>query len=300
VSRIIIGPVLGAMLAVVSLRWGAEAEAKVVSFTVSNPVCRSVDLSANRCAINLRSLSITDDGTTPPFLTWAQILIDGRVRLRLTTFFEKSISYNSHMIPQGLGIPCGVPNESGLGAAIGKEYPVSLEPLDQSGASMGTDIANVICPAAVTTTSTTTATSTTTTTTSTTATTTSTLAAGPCDGIPSGATLASIDCRIQALLAAVEADGQLGGIQPKLVTVLRKARSREQDAQAKCAAGEAKHARKRLRQTRHKLAQVVHRLRSKASRKKLPKEVREQFAVEATVIRADTKTLQRALACPTG
>lgn len=165
-SVCIVGLVLGSVLSLVSVRWGADADAKVVSFTVSNPECTAVDLTANQCAINLRSLSIVDDGVTSPFLTWAQISIDGHVRLRLTSFFENAIYYNSSMIPRGLRVPCGLPDESGLGAAIGKMYPVDLEPLDQTGASMGTDIANVLCPAAVTTTTTTSTTSTSTTTSS--------------------------------------------------------------------------------------------------------------------------------------
>jgi hypothetical protein len=285
VSRTIIGHVLGAILSIVAWRWGAEAEAKVVSFAVSNPVCTAVDLTRNQCAINLRSLSITDDGTTSPYLTWAQILIDGRVRLRLVTFFEKSIYYNSHMMPHGLGVPCGLPDESGLGADIGKEYPVGLEPLDQTGASMGTDVANVVCPAAVSTTST--------------SSTTSTLPPGPCDGIPSGATFASTDCRTQEVLATVQADGQLGAIQSKLVTVLRRAISLAQDAQAKCAAGHVGPARRRVRRAGQKLKLVVHRLRSKASRKKLPTQVRAQLVAEVTGIVADTRALRRTLACPT-
>jgi len=214
------------MLAIVSLRWGAEAEARVVAFTVSNPACTAVDPTANRCAINLRSLSITDDGATPPFLTWAQILIDGRVRLRLTAFFEKSISYDSRMIPQGLGVPCGLPNESGLGAAIGKQYPVSLEPLDQSGASMGTDIANVVCPAAVTTTTTSTSTTTSTTAlpttttssttsttlpTTTTSTTSTTLPTTGCDlaQLPA-ASFEGVQCVIAAIQDTLNGPPQLG------------------------------------------------------------------------------------------
>jgi hypothetical protein len=288
ISRII-GAVLPAtaILSTLAWRWGAEAEAKVVSFAVSNPVCTAVDLTRNQCAINLRSLSITDDGTTPPYLTWTQILIDGHVRLRLVTFFEKSISYNSAMVPHGLEVPCGLPDEAGLGDEIGKQYPVNLEPLDQSGASMGNDIANVLCPAAVSTTSTSTTT------------TTSTLPPGPCDGIPSGPTLASTDCRTQELLASVQADGRLGAIQPKLVTALRRAISLMQDAQAKCAAGHRAPARRRVRQAAGKLKLVVHRLRSKTSRKKLPTDLREQLLGEGTGILTDTKALRRVLACPT-
>jgi hypothetical protein len=286
------------MLVIVLLSWVTETGAAVTGFTVSNPVCTAIDLTANRCAIDPRFFYITDDGVTSPFLTWAQIVIDGHVRLRLTSFFENSIYYESSMTPQGLGVPCGFPNESGLGDTVGKAYPVAFEPIASTGASMGSDVANVLCPAAIPTTTSTSTSSTTSTSTSSTSST--TLPVGPCDGVSSGPTFASIDCRTRGLLAAVQTDGRLAGLQPKLVAALETATHREQEAAGKCAGGSTKRARKRLRQTVRKLTQVVHRLRSHAKRTTPPVEVREPFAVEASAIRGDTKTLQSTLVCPAG
>jgi len=131
-------------------------------------------------------------------------------------------------------------------------------------------------------------------------TTTTTLPAGACDGIPSGPTFASIGCRLDALLADVQAETQLGNIQAKLVKALQTAKDRLTDAEAKCVASDAKHAKKRLQQTATKLVQFSHRLRSNSTRKKVPEAVREPLATRADRIQGDAKTLRGMLACPPG
>jgi hypothetical protein len=131
-------------------------------------------------------------------------------------------------------------------------------------------------------------------------TTTTTLPAGACDGIPSGPTFASIGCRLDALLADVQAETQLGNIQAKLVKALQTAKDRLTDAEAKCVASDAKHAKKRLQQTATKLVQFSHRLRSNSTRKKVPEAVREPLATRADRIQGDAKTFRGTLACPPG
>lgn len=78
---------------------------------------------------------------------------------------------------------------------------------------------------------------------------------------------------------------------------LQVAKSRKETAEAECAGGDAKHARKRLQQVGQKLAQVSHRLRSNSTRKKMPEDAREPLALDADGIRTDAKTLQGKLAC---
>jgi hypothetical protein len=257
-SVIVVGRVLGTMLSIVSVRWGAEADARVMSFTVSNPECTAVDLTANRCAINLRSLSIIDDGAMSPFLTWAQVSIDGHVRLRLTAFFEKSIYYSSGMTPQGLRVPCGLPNESGLGAAIGKMYPVTLEPLDQSGTSMGTDVANVLCPAAVTTTTSTTTSSSSTSSTTSSTTTSSTTTSSTRPPTTTTTTLPCTDarCILEAALMSAACEGQTipGGVTSELT------RAEHLIDRAATAS------RRKARRLRHKAKVTLRRARARAAR----------------------------------
>jgi hypothetical protein len=136
------------------------------------------------------------------------------------------------------------------------------------------------------------------TTTTTTSTTTTTLAGG-CDGVPSGPIFASLDCRLAALRAGVEASAALGGLQAKLVKAVARARDRNAAAEAACTRGDARAARKRLRQAVRKLIQLAHRLRSNAARKKVPAAVREPFAAEADAIKIDAQALMRSLACGT-
>jgi len=138
----------------------------------------------------------------------------------------------------------------------------------------------------------------TTTTTTTIATTSTTLPGGPCAGIPSGATFASVACRLDVLLAAVQAESRLAKIQSKLVKALQTAKGRLDDGQAKCGDSDTKHARKRVQQAAQKLAQFSHRLRSNSTRKQVPADVREPLATTADGIQADAKTLRGQLGCP--
>jgi hypothetical protein len=136
----------------------------------------------------------------------------------------------------------------------------------------------------------------TTSTTTTTATTTTTLAG--CDGVPPGPTFASIDCRLDALLAHLNAGPALGDFAPKLAHNVDKARLRKVDAEALCRTSNVKKTRKRLQQATKELTLYVHRLNGLAARKKLDPAVRQLFVDEGTPIQRDLRTLRAALRCP--
>jgi Concanavalin A-like lectin/glucanases superfamily len=136
----------------------------------------------------------------------------------------------------------------------------------------------------------------TTSTTTTTATTTTTLAG--CDGVPPGPTFASIDCRLDALLADVDTEPALGDFAPKLAHNVDKARLREVDAEGLCRAANVKKTKKRLQQATKELTLYVHRLNGLAARKKLDPAVRHGFVDEGTAIHRDLRTLRGALRCP--
>ena len=131
-------------------------------------------------------------------------------------------------------------------------------------------------------------------------TTTTTIPSGACDGVPIGATFASIDCRIAALRGGVAGESRLGLLQPKLLKSLDGAKTQNAGAEATCAGGDAKHARKQLQRAAKALQQFAHRLRSNAVRKKVPGEVRDPFATASDAIQTDVKALRRSLACPAG
>jgi hypothetical protein len=96
-----------------------------------------------------------------------------------------------------------------------------------------------------------------------------------CAGVPVGPTFASLNCRLAALIAAVEAETRLGKLQPKLDKAARKAKQRKEAAEVACAGGNAKASGKQLKKVVRKLMQFPHRLRSNFARRKVDEAVRE-------------------------
>jgi hypothetical protein len=129
-------------------------------------------------------------------------------------------------------------------------------------------------------------------------TTTTTTLPGGCQ-VPVGPTFVSLNCRLADLIAAVQAETQLGKLQPKLVKAAQKAKQRKEAAEGKCAEGKTKPAGKQLEKVVRKLIQFAHRLRSKAARKKVAEAVREPLAETADEIQQDTRELKDELSCGT-
>lgn len=115
--------------------------------TLSNPYCYQPDPSVNQCVINLRYYNVSDNGTTAPFLSYALVSINGAVRARVGLFFENNIYLTYDMIPGGLKVPCGTPNQGGQGNSFGAVYTVNIQPYDINNSSMGFDQTNLACPA---------------------------------------------------------------------------------------------------------------------------------------------------------
>lgn len=149
-------------------------------------------------------------------------------------------------------------------------------------------------PPSTTSTTTTLATTTTVTTTSTT----TTVPTG-CAGVPVGPTFSSLNCRLAALIAAVEAEPGLGILQAKLVKAAAKAKERKEAAEVFCADGNVKGAKRQLKKVVRKLIQFSHRLRSNQARKKVEEAIREPFAEDADAIQNDARTLLGAVTCTT-
>jgi hypothetical protein len=119
----------------------------LTSFTVSNPYCYQPDPAVDKCSINFRFVQATDNQSSAPYMTWLAFTISGKKRFNATAFFEGTITYSYDMVPNGLQVPCGLPNAGGAGSQYGNVYGVTLQPLDSSRNPMSTDIANVTCPA---------------------------------------------------------------------------------------------------------------------------------------------------------
>jgi len=143
-----------------------------------------------------------------------------------------------------------------------------------------------------TTTTTSTTTTTATTSTSTLTTTTSTVP-GSCDA-PPGPTFVSIDCRLDALIAQVQAATDLGRTQHSMLASLTKARDQKVSAEGLPAA-KKKQAKHRLKAAIRKMTSFGFRVRSLVARHLVPAATRQSLELQGTSILADMKTLLRTL-----
>ncbi len=137
------------------------------------------------------------------------------------------------------------------------------------------------------------ASTTTTTTTIAPATTTTTL---PTAGCASAATFGSIRCRLEQLLARVNAEPDLDSFGPKLAKKLVAARSRTEQAESLCGSS-LKKARKRLQQAGRALAQYKRGLSNRSARRKLDAGLRSDLLDAGAPIAADLRTLRRQVEC---
>lgn len=126
---------------------GPEPQMLTGFIITSNPYCYQPDVSRNECYINLRYTQANDDGTNSPFLTRLEYVIDGKIRYSSGKFFENSITYDYAMVPQGFKVPCGSPNEGGLGNEFGKSYSVTIRAIGNTGTQIGSNFFSVACPA---------------------------------------------------------------------------------------------------------------------------------------------------------
>jgi hypothetical protein len=120
---------------------------------------------------------------------------------------------------------------------------------------------------------------------------------GGCSGVPDGATYASLNCRLAALIAAVQAESRLGAMQERLVKAAQTAKARKENAEAFCAEGNSKKANRHLKKTVRKMIQFAHRLRSNRARKNVDEAIREPLATAADGIQEDARTLSRDPGC---
>jgi hypothetical protein len=115
-----------------------------VTLYVSNPSCTQPQPATGACYINLRYFYAV---STDPNFNHIEITVDGKVRFRMTGFFETSAYMVGQMLGKGLLVTCGLPGESGV-AGFGHVYSVGLSAF-VNGSSPITDFANVTCPSFV-------------------------------------------------------------------------------------------------------------------------------------------------------
>jgi len=129
-------------------------------------------------------------------------------------------------------------------------------------------------------------------------TTTTTTLPPTCNGVPRAATFASIDCRLDALVAEVSASTALGPLATRLQNQLQKARDRKEQADGFCRQPNVRRTKSALKKAIRKLVQVGKTLRSRKAQNSMPDPLRQQLLSDADAIRVDLRSLKSALRCP--
>ena len=109
-------------------------------------------------------------------------------------------------------------------------------------------------------------------------------------GCPALPTYASIDCRLDGLIASLGAAQDLGKLKKRLVKVATKARTNKQKAEG-FATTKKKREKKLLKKAVKALSKFVHQVGSRAATKLLPPGTRQTLTAQTTPILADMKTL---------
>jgi hypothetical protein len=118
----------------------------ITSLPMSNPYCAQPDPSVNQCAVNVRYWQANDNGTGN-VLAYVLLSLDGKLRFRSNAFFENFVTYSYDMVPGGIKVACGLPNEGGFGALYGKGYTLDVKAYDVTNNWVLDDQLQVKCPA---------------------------------------------------------------------------------------------------------------------------------------------------------
>ena len=118
----------------------------ITSLPMSNPFCSQPDPSANQCYLNVRYWQANDNGAGN-ILAYVLFSVDNKLRYRSNAFFESFITYSYDMIPGGIKVTCGLPNEGGFGTLYGKAYVVDVKAYDVTNAWVLDNSMQVKCPA---------------------------------------------------------------------------------------------------------------------------------------------------------
>jgi hypothetical protein len=118
----------------------------ITSLPMSNPYCFQPDPAVNQCLLNVRYWQANDDGTGN-ILAYVNFSVDGKLRFRSNAFFENFVTYSYDMIPGGIKVTCGLPNEGGFGALYGKAYTIDVKAYDVTNAWVLDDQLATKCPA---------------------------------------------------------------------------------------------------------------------------------------------------------
>ena len=120
----------------------APLQQSSVSIQISNPNCHQVLPASGACSLQFGSLAVS--GSDPSF-SRVEVLVNGKLRIYMGGFFESSAYLTYPMLPGGLAVACGRPNDGGL-PSYGKAYSLTANAFMADGAS-ATNSTTVYCPA---------------------------------------------------------------------------------------------------------------------------------------------------------
>jgi hypothetical protein len=118
----------------------------ITSLPMSNPYCSQPDPFVNTCFVNVRYFQANDDGAGN-VLAYVNMSLDGKLRYRSNAFFENFVTYSFDMVPGGIKVTCGAPNEGGFGTLYGRGYTVDVRAYDVTDNWVLDDQLQVKCPA---------------------------------------------------------------------------------------------------------------------------------------------------------
>ena len=113
-----------------------------LSVNMSNPTCVQSPPASGSCSIQIGNLTAT--GSDPSF-SRVEVLINGKLRVYMAGFFESTAYLTYPMVPGGLEVACGRPNDGGL-PNYGRSYLLTANAYMVNGTS-ATRSMNVFCPA---------------------------------------------------------------------------------------------------------------------------------------------------------
>ncbi len=110
-------------------------------------------------------------------------------------------------------------------------------------------------------------------------------------GCAAVASYASIDCRLDGLVASLDAAQDLGRLKSGLVKVATKARTKKQQAEGFVATGKKKQEKKAMKKAVKALSSFLHKVGSRSARKLIPPGTRQILTDQTNAILADMRTL---------
>ena len=136
-------------------------------------------------------------------------------------------------------------------------------------------------------------------TTTTTITTTTTTLPAECASVPPGPTFASLNCRLAALIAQVNASPELGAPrQAKISESLAKAKLRKEGAEAKCTDSKLLGVKGQLAKAAVRIVGVKKRLGQPSARREIPPALRDDLVKTLDGLQTDVRTLRKNVRCP--